>query len=420
MYQYLEKDSFNMRKDKKKGQPKPVKSEVPAHVQEPHDFAGWIDYRSPVPTLGYVAQLRKYTVSDVMLPQDTMQLQTQSEMEQIKYFALFTFLKQHDVQVDNDEVQRIYNALKSQIMVWIPKYGYWIRRWGMSFRIFDADKKCVTKTAKAHKDVFSSLVRPNFSSNIRQALPTGNGLHRRHIISFDIMKSAFQRVLDNIQNEKQCKYFIWLFSQYFKIPELLGEKELCQVAYYVANVVLKVMNNREENLVVDTGSENSALGVLAYRIQEYLSVSQEQREEGFLGLGEQMTNFSRLLTEFIVIPNENSAVWGICQNVYNTYSVYYENECEKIKEGVAQGGIDPNDAIRWMFTLWEDIIKNVYDNVQFDVMTHVSDPEKVGVALSNHYYEAFCQAENMVSLCRCCIAFCQGVPVDEIAVMEST
>ena len=293
----------------------------------------WIN-RLPVndsPVLEYAANIGAGVSrghSRVML--NTVQMMMNQEYDE-KKTRLTTYLSKRNISLSETDFNYVYSKLFTENikLVQIPGQNLLIRTWGLSFRLIDpttiiinTDGENMGKT----EDPFSELIRPEFSSIIKKTVPVQAGQHRRHIISFDIMKSSFQKLLNSFDKSGFFVPFIDTFIVFinkfdagkgYEVREYIEENDSTpkQIAYLVANFVLDILNSNSKNLIADSGSENSALGTMAYRVECFL-ISLEEGFTSFIRLApDAMCNLETVFRLLVCSPNKGTSV----EDVFNTF-----------------------------------------------------------------------------------------------------
>lgn len=212
--------------------------------------------------------------------------------------------------------------------------------------------------------------RPRFSSGFRTDLPVNKGQARRHIISYEVIRSAFIRVLntnDSSFNE-MAEAFI---SNQGRQPNGTSKEAL-------AMGCLQILNENPKNFVVDDFKVNSALGNILKQINSVImSGAYQEWPDGITG--------SQAIDNCIT-PTNGSSVDAIINN---------------LKDAVGRSVLNNNkDKL--------DFLHLVYDNMSLDIMNKNLQQDELSNMRSmfeQRLYQGFISANDAQSLFEVCYNF---------------
>lgn len=186
--------------------------------------------------------------------------------------------------------------------------------------------------------------RPEWTQELLAKIKVSPGDHRRHIIMSSLMRQAVYTVSDNptITEEEKLAAYNEILSRYidkYHAPSLeIAETDL-----------VSFLHNDLDNIIVDVGGYNSAIGALAHNINEFLKAN------------EISTN---------TILNEQN--YGDFCNILSGLKKGFEMSTQK---EIIEQFLDLLPA--YMGFAYKDILEELYDNMAFDIMTNKSQPEKI-------------------------------------------
>lgn len=216
--------------------------------------------------------------------------------------------------------------------------------------------------------------RPRFSGNFQNIIRIEKkGQARRHIISYQVLRSAFIRVLvaGDYNFKDKALDFIKKYS-----GEKIGIDDWndCQLAMEC----LRILNENPSNFMVDVSSVNSAIGTLSYLFGRALSDERYKTWKPGISCEEVISK--------IVRPNKFSSVGKVVSIITLAYKETQLSSTEEIKY----------------------FLETLYDNMNFDTMnmdysTEQSDMMKK--IYEDRLYDKFMSATNATSLFEVCEKF---------------
>lgn len=215
-----------------------------------------------------------------------------------------------------------------------------------------------------------SNYRPGFSHGFRTALPVERGQARRHIISYEVMRSAFIRVLK--ANDASFNDMARLFIlSHGRRPDEASAEELVMGC-------LRILNENPKNFVVDDFKVNSALGNILKQVN-YIIMSGTYQSWLKEITGEQVI-------DKLINPKNGSSVDKIITN---------------LKDAVGTRVLkDEADILKFLYL--------IYDNVSLDIMNKELEPDELSNMrriFEQQLYQGFISVNNAQSLFDVCDRF---------------
>ncbi len=175
--------------------------------------------------------------------------------------------------------------------------------------------------------------RPAFSRTFQKSIPIGKKQARRHIISYQVLRSAFIRVLDarDYNFKDKARDFI---KKYREMTVDIDDWD----DYQLAIECLRILNENGSNFMVDVSSVNSAIGTLSYLFGKALSDERYKTWEPGISCKDVINK--------IVRPNKYSSVGKVVSSITRTYGETKLSSTKAIK----------------------DFLETLYDNMNFDTM----------------------------------------------------
>jgi hypothetical protein len=199
------------------------------------------------------------------------------------------------------------------------------------------------------------IKRKGFPKAVKESKPVspGSGDHRRHIVSFELIKECCMRVY---------------YSTLDKGALLNGISKFLGVDYSCAELAVQaladILGREPKNLIVDSGAENSALGGIGYAIARYLQKSPEQIYSDIIALVKLNGVRPVLLSELMEYVYSTDKVLTKEYEMLQTIKMAYADKAVPIE--VLGDALDPK---RETYRYVEQMLLDLYYNTQTDVMT---------------------------------------------------
>jgi len=220
--------------------------------------------------------------------------------------------------------------------------------------------------------------RQGFTYTTQRKIPTGGGgRHRRHILSVDVIVESFKKV--NFDDDNDKKTFIeWVGGKSSKTYNITDAGII-----KAGNDMIGILENHPNNLIVDSGKENSALGNLGSKIKKAL-----EKEE---------------LKDFIEsIPNDTSITFSkfFKKKICNSKKGSSVDKMVKFLNKCYTNGVTNQSCGDVFFSL-----KEMYFNTQVDLMTTKSDNNLFSDFHNEMFYSEFDEVRTVNQLMQVCERF---------------